>query len=120
MFDQLATRVIDDIEDFRTIASVMGFGSCAIVNVRVLVEPPKHLGRVDALVEEFARQEMVGLLPEANFGVASIIPTVSYDTMLIGHLAGQHGGLHRAGYGRYGRSEAPAWPELANARCIGK
>ena len=54
MFDQLATRIIDDIEDFRTIASVMGFGSCAIVNVRVLVEPPKHLGRVDALVEEFA------------------------------------------------------------------
>lgn len=119
MFDQLAVRVIDNIENFRTIASVMRFRSCAIVHVRVLVEPPKHLCRVDALVEEFARYEMVGLLPKANFGVASIIPTVSDDTMLIGHLAGQHGGLHRAGYGRYRRSEAPAWPELANARCIG-
>lgn len=120
MFDQLATCVIDDIENFRTIASVMGFGSCTIVNLRVLVEPPKHLGRIDALVEEFARQEMVRLLPEANLGVASIIPTVSDDTVLVGHLAREHGGLHCACYGRYRRSEATGWPELANARCIGK
>jgi hypothetical protein len=67
VLDQIALGIIDDVEDFRAIASVMGLGRGAIADPRVLIEPPKHLGGLDSMVEQIAADQSIGLLPKSNF-----------------------------------------------------
>ena len=66
----------------------MGFGGRAVVYLRVLIEQPEHLGRVDALIEQFPRYQTVRLLPKTDVGKVAIIPTVADDPMLLGHRPG--------------------------------
>lgn len=83
----------------------MWLGGRTPANGSVLVEPPKHLGGFDSFVKLsaerfFALNERVRLLPKANLGCVSEVPTVGDNPMLSWLKSGKHGYLRGARHGR--------------------
>ena len=79
----MALGFIENIKDFRTVATVIGFWSDAPTHGCMLIEPPKEFGGLDTIVNKpVVLNEAVGLLPESNFGGVAKIPTVANNSVL--------------------------------------
>ena len=74
--------LVDAGKYFRAVASVVWFWSRAVLHRRRLIEPPKHFGSFNPLIEFLTRDQRVGLLPKADFLCVTVVPAISNNTVL--------------------------------------
>ena len=120
MLDQIAIGVVNNVKDLRAIASIVRFRGCAPTYGRVLVKPPKHFGGLDPLVQQLSVDESIGLLPEADFGIVPLVPSVADNAMLVRLGSCQQGRLNRARDCRNWGLPGEIFSQFTNARCIGE
>ena len=89
-----------DAKAFVAIGAVKGFGWDADIEGCTLVEPPEKVGSFEGrflclknLRQSWRLDQVMGLLPEANFAGVAEKPTVSDDAMVLRELAGEKCGL---------------------------
>ena len=116
--DKITTGLVQNVKHLRTVATIMWFGRDAIPTARRLIEPPKHLGGFDSIVELVGLNQRIGLLPKTDLLRVFKIPTVTNNPMFAGKLPCQQRCLRRTSYRRDRRLPRYNRPHVRTVRSM--